>query len=81
MKRLPQYLTNKDIAQTLQINSRTVMQWIARTGLKPTIPACAANRWSPADAQKLLDLVRRHWRNHSSLRYRTDGTKGKARKL
>ena len=45
----------KDLARTMDLSTRSVRRWAQRLKVPPTVAAPACNRWSPADAARLLD--------------------------
>jgi hypothetical protein len=48
------YVTQKDLAVAMQLHPRTVRRWYKRLKVPPTVPGQACNRWTEADADKLL---------------------------
>lgn len=50
-----QFVSMKDLAQIMELHPRSVRRWWRKLKVPPTVEAHHCNRWSPADAKKLLD--------------------------
>jgi hypothetical protein len=64
-----QFLCLKDLAQMLQLHPRSVKRLYRRLGVPPTIEAHACHRWSPEDAERLIEA----WKEHCKKKLPTNG--------
>jgi DNA-binding transcriptional MerR regulator len=56
---MTQFYCAKDLASLLEIHVRTLKKWAARVKVPPTIRGQACNRWSSADADRLVARIRK----------------------
>jgi len=54
----------------MQLSPRSVRRWAQKLRVPPTVPGHACQRWSQADAEKLIDRWVEYWRTrHPSPRH------------